>query len=217
MRRLSVLLALTVLLSGCARAGRDTAGLLPVLTAGLSATPDGTLTLTAEAVRQDELEGAASAVYLTTQGKTPQEVLDQADARMADALYLSHARTLVIDERLARSGLHPLVRALLARGDVRLTLRLAVARGVPAQAVVQGQALAGQIAGEALGDLLDRRAHTGLLPDLPLCRTADALLAGRDFALPALTCDAQGCVVAAGQAEFRLGRLTGFSGGVADA
>ena len=132
-------------------------------------------------------------------------------------LYLSHARTVVIDASIAEQGIGPLVRALLARSDVRLTLRLAVARDVTADEIVRAQAVVEDIPGEALGSLLDGHTARGELPDLPLCRVADRILSGGDFSLPAVTLTGDGRVIPAGQADFRLARMTGFSGGDSDA
>ena len=216
MKRLLLLCLLPLVLTGCAGAP-DAGDLLPILTAGVSMDADGGLELTAEAVRQEELEGTASSTYLTAHGDSPDDLFAQADALMANSLYFSHARTFIIDESLARAGLRPLVGSLLDRGDVRLTLRLAVARDAEADDLVRAKAVAAQLPGEALGDLLDLRAEQGDLPDLPLSAAADALLAGADFSLPALTLTDDGRVLPDGQADFRLGRLAGFSGGDAHA
>lgn len=169
--------------------------------------------LTAEAVRQDSLEGNAASLYLTTSGDDPAALFTGAEQLLAGQLYLSHARTFVIDEAVAREGIAPLVQALLAQDDVRLTLRLAVARDVTADEIVRAQAVVEEIPGEALGALLDAHAVQGGLPDLPLCRVSDRILSGADFSLPALTLTEDGRVIPAGQADFRLGRMTGFSGG----
>ena len=201
-------LALCLLLcAGCTSRG-GAGDLLPVLSAGISAQPDGSLQLTAEAVRQNSLEGDAASLYLTASGNNPDALFAGAEQLLAGKLYLSHARTVVIDASIAEQGIGPLVRALLARSDVRLTLRLAVAR---AQAVVE------DIPGEALGSLLDGHTARGELPDLPLCRVADRILSGGDFSLPAVTLTGDGRVIPAGQADFRLARMTGFSGGDSDA
>ena len=125
-----ILLLPLCLLTGCA--GRGAGDLLPILSAGISSSSDDALTLTAEAVRQDSLEGNAASVYLTTSGDTPEHLFSGAEQLLAGQLYLSHARTFVIDESVAREGIEPLVQALLARSDVRLTLRIAVARDVTA-------------------------------------------------------------------------------------
>lgn len=214
-RSILLFLPLLLCLTGCASMP-DAGDLLPIISAGIGA-DDAGLKLTAEAVRQDSLEGSASSVYLTAQAEDPDALFKQADRLLADKLYFSHARTFVLDEETARTGLRPLVSSLLTRGDVRLTLRLAVARDVAADEIVRAEAIAEEIPGEALGALLDQQAREGNIPDLPLCSLADALLSGADFSLPALILTEDGRVTPAGQAEFRLGRLTGFTGGETDA
>ena len=82
-----------------------------------------------------------------------------------------------------------------------------------ADEIVRAQAVVEEIPGEALGALLDAHAVQGGLPDLPLCRVSDRILSGADLSLPALTLTEDGRVIPAGQADFRLGRMTGFSGG----
>ena len=206
-----ILLLPLCLLTGCA--GRGAGDLLPILSAGISSSSDGALTLTAEAVRKDSLEGNAASVYLTTSGDTPEHLFSGAEQLLAGQLYLSHARTFVIDESVAREGIEPLVQALLARSDVRLTLRIAVARDVTADQIVRAQAVVEEIPGAALGSLLDAHTEHGNLPDLPLCRVADRILSVGDFSLPALSLTQDGRVIPAGKADFRLGRMTSFTGG----
>lgn len=219
MKRCLQLAALTLcvlLCAGCTSRG-GAGDLLPILSAGISAQPDGSLQLTAEAVRQNSLEGDAASLYLTASGNNPDALFAGAEQLLAGKLYLSHARTVVIDASIAEQGIGPLVRALLARSDVRLTLRLAVARDVTADEIVRAQAVVEDIPGEALGSLLDGHTARGELPDLPLCRVADRILSGGDFSLPAVTLTGDGRVIPAGQADFRLARMTGFSGGDSDA
>lgn len=213
MKRMVLLGAVAVLLACAGGKGRGAGDQLPILSAGVTTASDGSLVLTAEAVRQNSLEGDAASLYLTASGQTPAQLFTGAEQVLAGQLYLSHARTFVIDETVARSGIAPLVRALLAQDDVRLTLRLAVARDVTADQIIRAQAVVEEIPGEALGSLLDAHAVQGGLPDLPLCRVSDRILSGADFSLPALTLTEDGRVIPAGQADFRLGRMTGFSGG----
>lgn len=194
--------------------GHGAGDLLPILSASVSHTPDDTLKLTAEAVRQDSLEGNAASVYLTASGDTPEQLLSEIEQMLAGQLYLSHARTIVLDKAVAQNGLSPLVQTLIKRNDVRLTLRIAVARDVPADSVVRAQAVAEEIPGAALGSLLDAHAKRGGLPDLPLCRIADCMLSGQDFSLPALTLTSDGRVIPAGVAHFHDGHLQRFSGGM---
>lgn len=213
----AVFLALLILCSGCAQSEKRAGDLLPILSAGISRSKDGSLTLTAEAVRQDSLEGNATPVYLTASGPDPDALFRSAAQLLAGDLYLSHARTVVVDAAVAQDGIPPLVQTLLTRDDVRLTMRIAIARNASADKIVRAQAVAQDIPGEALAALLQGNATRGKLPDLPLCRIADQLLTGADFSLPALTLTTDGRVIPAGQANFRLGRLVGFSGGEEDA
>ena len=213
MKRMFLLGAALCLALYAGGVGHGAGDLLPILSTSISKSSDNALALTAEAVRQDSLEGNAASVYLTASGDTPEQLLYEIEQMLAGQLYLSHARTIVLDESVAASGLAPIVQTLLARNDVRLTLRIAVARDVPADAVVKAQAVAEEIPGAALGALLDAHAKRGGLPDLPLCRIADCMLSGQDFSLPALTLTPDGRVIPAGTANFHQGRLRGFSGG----
>ncbi len=197
--------------------GHGAGDLLPILSASISQDSSNTLQLTAEAVRQDSLEGNAASVYLTATGQTLDALLAEIEQMLAGQMYLSHARTIVVDETAAKKSLVPIIETLLRRSDVRLTLRIAVARDVPADSIVRAQAVAEEIPGAALGALLDAHAKRGSLPDLPLCRIADRILSGTDFSLPALTLTSDGRVIPAGRAQFVSGRLTHFSGGDRDA
>lgn len=213
MKRIILLGAALCLALYAGGVGDGAGDLLPILSASVSQTSNDTLLLTAEAVRQDSLEGNAASVYLTASGNSTEQLLSEIEQILAGQLYLSHARTIVVDETLAANGLAPLIQPLLARNDVRLTLRIAVARDVPADAIVKAQAVAEEIPGAALGALLDAHAKRGGLPDLPLCRIADRMLSRQDFSLPALTLTPDGRVIPAGSAHFHLGRLVRFSGG----
>ena len=143
--------------------------LLPILSASISQESGNQLTLTAEAVRQDSLEGNAASVYLTASGTSTEQLLSEIEQMLAGQLYLSHARTIVIDETVARNGFSSLVQTLLKRSDVRLTLRIAVARGVPADAIVKAQAVAEEIPGAALARLW---THMQSMAVCPTCRCA---------------------------------------------
>lgn len=213
MKRIILLVGALCLALYAGGVGHGAGDLLPILSASISQTSDEQLTLTAEAVRQDSLEGNAASVYLTASGDSTEQLLSEIEQMLAGELYLSHARTIVIDEAVAKNGFPPLVQTLLARNDVRLTLRIAVARGVPADAIVKAQAVAEEIPGAALGALLDAHAKRGGLPDLPLCRIADRMLSGQDFSLPALTLTPDGRVIPAGSAQFHEGQFVRFSRG----
>lgn len=213
MKRILLLVGALCLALYTGGVGHGAGDLLPILSASISQESGNQLTLTAEAVRQDSLEGNAASVYLTASGTSTEQLLSEIEQMLAGQLYLSHARTIVIDETVARNGFSSLVQTLLKRSDVRLTLRIAVARGVPADAIVKAQAVAEEIPGAALGALMDAHAKHGGLPDLPLCRTADSLLSGQDFCLPALTLTADGRVIPAGRAQFHQGQFVRFSGG----
>ena len=67
MKRMLILIV-AVLLACVGGKGRGAGDRLPILSAGVSASSDGQLVLTAEAVRQDSLEGNAASLYLTTSG-----------------------------------------------------------------------------------------------------------------------------------------------------
>ncbi len=213
MKRILLLVGVLCLALYTGGVGHGAGDLLPILSASISQTSDDRLTLTAEAVRQDSLEGNAASVYLTASGDSTEQLLSEIEQMLAGQLYLSHARTIVIDEAVAKNGFSSLVQTLLERSDVRLTLRIAVARDVPADAIVKAQAVAEEIPGAALGALMDAHAKHGGLPDLPLCRTADSLLSRQDFCLPALTLTADGRVIPAGRAQFHQGQFIRFAGG----
>ncbi len=217
MKRIVLVIAALCLALYVGGVGHGAGDLLPILSASISKASDDALELTAEAVRQDSLEGNATSVYLTATGRTPEQLLSEVEQMLAGQLYLSHARTIVVDESVAEQNFAPIVQTLLTRSDVRLTLRIAVARGVPADAIVRAQAVAEEIPGAALGALLDAHAKRGGLPDLPLCRIADRMLSGQDFSLPALTLTPDGRVIPAGSAHFHAGHLTHFSRGDTDA
>lgn len=208
-------LSILLLCTGCSRRGASE--LLPILSVGISSTNNHQLLLTAEAVRQDSLEGNAAPVYLRTAEDSPDALFRSAERLLAGTLYLSHARTFVIDQSVGENDLPALVASLLSRKDVRLTLRIAVARGVSADEIIRAEAVAQEIPGEALATMLDAYTHHGNLPNLPLCLTADRLLSGSDFCLPALTLTTEGRVIPAGFAQFRAGRFVGFSRGERDA
>ncbi len=217
MKRIVLVIAALCLALYAGGVGHGAGDLLPILSASVSQDAENVLALTAEGVRQDSLEGNATSVYLTAAGRTPDELLSEIEQMLAGQLYLSHARTIIVDESVAAQNFAPIVQTLLTRSDVRLTLRIAVARGVPAHAIVRAQAVAEEIPGAALGALLDAHAKRGELPDLPLCRIADHMLSGEDFSLPALTLTPDGRVIPAGAAQFHAGHLTNFSRGDTDA
>ena len=79
-------LALCLLLcAGCTSRG-GAGDLLPILSAGISAQPDGSLQLTAEAVRQNSLEGDAASLYLTASGNNPDALFAGAEQLLAGKL-----------------------------------------------------------------------------------------------------------------------------------
>ena len=141
MKRILLLVGALCLALYTGGVGHGAGDLLPILSASISQESGNQLTLTAEAVRQDSLEGNAASVYLTASGTSTEQLLSEIEQMLAGQLYLSHARTIVIDETVARNGFSSLVQTLLKRSDVRLTLRIAVARGVPADAIVKAQAV----------------------------------------------------------------------------
>lgn len=202
-------------LSGCGDA-RETSLLSPVSAAAATMAED-KLRLTAEIVWQDEAEGAAKPQYLSAKADTLAQAFEKAAAGVGGEFYFSHAQVFLLDEKTAKSGIVPLCEYLTANPEARLGLRLAVARGVSAQEVLQAWAPSGEVPGIALGRKLSEAKKRGLGIDMPLFRFYNALLAGEQTALPAVTLGTDGQAVLDGIAIFQNGIFAGFQGGDDDA
>ena len=109
-------------LCGCSRE------VSPVSALALDKTAGG-YRLTAEIVRQDSLDEAASPAYLTVSVSDMPDLLQRLGNLLPGELYLSHAQVLLLDESAAEESILPLADYLCADNDVRLSLRVAVVRG----------------------------------------------------------------------------------------
>ncbi len=205
MKRITAWMLLCILpLSGCSAESP-----LPVSAAALSRTAEG-YAMTAELIRQDSLDGDAAPVYLTAEGESLSALFEDADRKLGGHFYFSHAETVLIDLTLAQDGITELAAYLAARTDARLTLRLVVARGAPAEALLQLDALGESIPGVALYELLQGLARRGDLPDLPLYKVHNALQQEERLLLPCLYQTEDGHAAAEGFAVFEQGKLAGF-------
>lgn len=211
MKKLLVLLPL-LLLAGCGDA-KETGLLSPVSAAALSKSADG-LTLTAETVFQDSAEGSASPEYLSAEAKTVPNAFSSIANNVGSEFYFSHAQAVVVDEALAREGLMPLCQYLCDESEIRLDVRLCVARNASAEDVLRAWAPNGEIPGFALSRMLSQGEKRGTGVDMPLFRFLDDLIADADTSLPAVTVGTDGQAIPSGTAYFKNGKLTGFSEGV---
>lgn len=194
-------------LSSCADA-RETGTLSPVSSAAISADKDG-FTLTAETVFQDGIEGIATPEYLSGTAQTIEQVFDEIKNNVGGEFYFSHAQVIVIDENFAKSGISELCEYLSHKNEVRLDMRICVAKDVTAVDVLKAWAPNGEVPGFALARLLTQgeKRETGV--DMPLFRFYDDMLASGESVLPAVTIGQDGTVVPAGTAVFENGVLVG--------
>ncbi|WP_442871255.1 Ger(x)C family spore germination protein [Agathobaculum sp.] len=164
--------------------------------------------LTAEIVRQDSLDEAASPAYLTVSGSDMPDLLQRLGNLLPGELYLSHAQVLLLDESAAEESILPLADYLCADNDVRLSLRVAVVRGSAAADLMRNDDEV-----YALSELLERAAREGTLPDMPLYRAAEVLHASGTAILPALHLDEFGQTAPDGTAVFANSQLSCFLDG----
>ena len=188
-------------LCGCSRE------VSPVSALALDKTAGG-YRLTAEIVRQDSLDEAASPAYLTVSGSDMPDLLQRLGNLLPGELYLSHAQVLLLDESAAEESILPLADYLCADNDVRLSLRVAVVRGSAAADLMRNDDEV-----YALSELLERAAREGTLPDMPLYRAAEVLHASGTAILPALHLDEFGQTAPAGTAVFANSQLSCFLDG----
>ena len=188
-------------LCGCSRE------VSPVSALALDKTAGG-YRLTAEIVRQDSLDEAASPAYLTVSGSDMPDLLQRLGNLLPGELYLSHAQVLLLDESAAEESILPLADYLCADNDVRLSLRVAVVRGSTAADLLRNDDEV-----YALSELLERAAREGTLPDMPLYRAAEVLHASGTAILPALHLDEFGQSAPAGTAVFANSQLSCFLDG----
>lgn len=190
-----------LVLAGCTRE------VSPVSALALDKTADG-YRLTAEIVRQDSLDDAASPAYLTVSGSDMPDLLARLGNLLPGELYLSHAQVLLLGESAAEESILPLADYLCTENDVRLSLRVAVVRGSAAADLLRNDDEV-----YALSELLERAAREGTLPDTPLYRAAEVLHASGTSILPALYLDEYGQTAPAGTAVFAGSRLSCFLDG----
>ena len=164
--------------------------------------------LTAEIVRQDSLDEAASPAYLTVSGSDMPDLLQRLGNLLPGELYLSHAQVLLLGENAAEESILPLADYLCTDNDVRLSLRVAVVRGSTAADLLRNDDEV-----YALSELLERAAREGTLPDMPLYRAAEVLHASGTAILPALHLDEFGQSAPAGTAVFANSQLSCFLDG----
>lgn len=188
-------------LCGCSRE------VSPVSALALDKTAGG-YRLTAEIVRQDSLDEAASPAYLTVSGSDMPDLLQRLGNLLPGELYLSHAQVLLLGENAAEESILPLADYLCADNDVRLSLRVAVVRGSTAADLLRNDDEV-----YALSELLERAAREGTLPDMPLYRAAEVLHASGTAILPALHLDEFGQSAPAGTAVFANSQLSCFLDG----
>ena len=188
-------------LCGCSRE------VSPVSALALDKTAGG-YRLTAEIVRQDSLDEAASPAYLTVSGSDMPDLLQRLGNLLPGELYLSHAQVLLLGENAAEESILPLADYLCTDNDVRLSLRVAVVRGSTAADLLRNDDEV-----YALSELLERAAREGTLPDMPLYRAAEVLHASGTAILPALHLDEYGQTAPAGTAVFANERLSCFLDG----
>ena len=203
MKMLVKLLLPVILLAlyGCSRE------VSPVSALALDKTAGG-YRLTAEIVRQDSLDEAASPAYLTVSGSDMPDLLQRLGNLLPGELYLSHAQVLLLDESAAEESILPLADYLCADNDVRLSLRVAVVRGSAAADLMRNDDEV-----YALSELLERAAREGTLPDMPLYRAAEVLHASGTAILPALHLDEFGQTAPDGTAVFANSQLSCFLDG----
>lgn len=164
--------------------------------------------LTAEIVRQDSLDEAASPAYLTVSGSDMPDLLQRLGNLLPGELYLSHAQVLLLGENAAEESILPLADYLCTDNDVRLSLRVAVVRGSAAADLLRNDDEV-----YALSELLERAAREGTLPDMPLYRAAEVLHASGTAILPALHLDEFGQTAPDGTAVFANSQLSCFLDG----
>ena len=188
-------------LCGCSRE------VSPVSALALDKTAGG-YRLTAEIVRQDSLDEAASPAYLTVSGSDMPDLLQRLGNLLPGELYLSHAQVLLLGENAAEESILPLADYLCTDNDVRLSLRVAVVRGSTAADLLRNDDEV-----YALSELLERAAREGTLPDMPLYRAAEVLHARGTAILPALHLDEFGQTAPDGTAVFANSQLSCFLDG----
>ncbi|MDY3617416.1 Ger(x)C family spore germination protein [Agathobaculum sp.] len=200
MKKLLLLLALLPL-AGCAREVSPVSGL------ALDQV-DGGYRLTAEVVRQDSPEDAASPAYLSANGRDMDELLRNIERVLGNELYLDHAQVVLIDEKVAKEGILTLADYLCQHDDMRLSLRVAVVRDSEAAALLQADDEV-----FALSDLLDLAAEQHTMPDMPLYRATEVLHADGTAILPALRLDEFEQIAPAGVAVFANEKLSCYLDG----
>ena len=101
-----ILLLLPLLLCGCARE------VSPVSALALDRV-DGVYRLTAEVVRQDSLDDAASPAYLSATGDDLPTLLQNLSNVLPSELHLSHAQVLLISEEVADESILPPISSVI--------------------------------------------------------------------------------------------------------
>ncbi len=198
-----------LLLMGCGDA-REAGVLSPVSAAALSQSTNG-FTLTAETVFQDSADGSATPEYLSGEGQNIPAVFAAVANNVGSEFYFSHAQTIVLDPAIAQESLLALCNFLADESEIRLDVRLCVARDTTAEEVLRAWAPNGEVPGFALSRMLAQGESRGTGVNMPLFRFWDDLLSARPSSLPAVTLGKDGTAIPAGTAYFMYGKFIGFS------
>lgn len=211
MKKLFLLLPFLLLLTACGDA-RETSVLSPVSALAFTQT-DTAIRLMAETAWQDSTEGTAAAQYFSGEGTDIPTAFSAAAAGIGSDLYFSHAQVILLDSVFAKQQILPLCEYLCSNSELRLGLRLAVARDASAEDILQAWAPNGEIPGFALERILSQGKNRGNAADMPFFRFYNDLLQQRTTLLPAVTIGLDGQAFPNGSAVFENGTFSYFTEG----
>lgn len=164
---------------------------------------DGGFRLTMECVRQDSAEAIATPTYLSVTGESISALMQKTGNISGNELYFEHTQVVLIDEKIAETGILEIMDSLCTQAKLPLTIRVAVVRGGTGYDLIQSNA---QVF--AVSDLLTYAAETGTMPDMPLHRITQVLHTDGTAVLPSIQVDEFEQIVPAGVAVFMNERLT---------